>query len=478
MRHWDTVIFICVALCILIGSLLTLTTTPKLWTDEAISIHIARSFETNGVLSLQTAPGIFFEAPHLIQSTGYPVTVPLAAAFKVFGFGVEEARTYMLLWLLVALAGVFFLARKLFSKQEAIYAVLLVATFASFYASGRAVVGEIPGFVLLLAGFYFLLIQKRPLLSGLLLGLAVVTKPAVFALIIPTIFFSLIFERLSFKELAKQLFTIASGMIPAAIVWVFLVIPNPFDLTTWREILLFYKNPYSGDITQNILNNLGGFFNSTTLIYFAGLFALVAFAWVLIAREKRGEGLSFLYAFVTVYSIFAFVYYLRSPGYLRYILIAELLILFVLPHAIRTVAPLILQWYRAEKIPLKIATSLVVGALVLMQGVHLFTASGISSGDSAFRVGSYLNEHFPQSTIGLLNAPIPGLFTDPSRTFLPIHLDGLSPIGKNPLLADTPPDVVVSYPSNLFIDEGRRVLEERYALFGALEGFSIYTKRY
>lgn len=477
MAHrWDTIIFGFILLTVLVGSLVTLTTTPRLWTDEAISIHIARSFESHGVLSPQTAPNIFFESPHLIQSTGYPVTVSLAGFFKVFGFGVTEARAYMLLWIVLALGAVFFLARKLFSKWEAVGVTLLVATLASFYASGRTVVGEVPGFVLLLAGFYFLIIRRQYFLSGIFWGLAVVTKPAVFALIIPTIFLSLLFERLPYGVFVRRLSTIAFGMMPAAIVWIFLVLPNPFDGGMWREIAAFYKNPYSGEITQNIVANLASFFNSTTLIYFSLLFALVTLTWLFLIREKRGDGLAFLYAFTVMYSIFAFIYYLRSPGYLRYILIAELLILFILPHTVRTLVPLLMARLRIEKIPAKVVTPFIIAALIAVQGVHLFTASNIASGEGPLGISAYLDENFPASSIGILNAPILGLFTDPSRTFLPIHLDGLSPMGENPLLSETPPDVIVSYPSNVFIDEGRHALGQQYTPLTSVDGYVVYKK--
>ena len=81
-----------------------LTTAPRLWLDEAKNIELAESFATAGKLDIEIAPGIFTGAPHLLQSTGYPATLPLALFFKIFGFGLAQARIYMLLWILATLA--------------------------------------------------------------------------------------------------------------------------------------------------------------------------------------------------------------------------------------------------------------------------------------------------------------------------------------------------------------------------------------
>ena len=63
----------CIILVVVFGSLATLTTKPQLWTDEAVSIHIARGFMNHGVLSIETAPNSLFESAYLIQATGATV---------------------------------------------------------------------------------------------------------------------------------------------------------------------------------------------------------------------------------------------------------------------------------------------------------------------------------------------------------------------------------------------------------------------
>ena len=152
-------------------SLPTLTTRPRLWADEAKSIELALNFERFGALDMQTAPGEFSGVAHLLQSTGYPVTVPLAGIFSLFGFGMTQARLFMLLWMIAALCVIFFFLRRLFGAREALFALALIATFASFHDNGRTVVGEIPGFLFLLMGLWILLFSSelRNFLSALFL---------------------------------------------------------------------------------------------------------------------------------------------------------------------------------------------------------------------------------------------------------------------------------------------------------------------
>src|SRR3989338_4326806 len=212
-RNAYTIIFICALVFVIVFSVSNLVTKPKLWTDESVSIDIARSFLNYGALSPQIAPDTLYPLPHLIQSTGYPVTVSLAAFFKLFGYGFYQARIFMLLWILVTLSVLFVLGRRLFGGGYSLLALLLCVSFASFYGSGRTVVGEIPGFFFLLAGFYCVFTRQRFFWAGIFWGLAVVAKPSVFGLIIPTVLFTLLLMREDWRVFFKKLGAIAVGMI-------------------------------------------------------------------------------------------------------------------------------------------------------------------------------------------------------------------------------------------------------------------------
>src|SRR3989344_2473257 len=145
-----------VLLFILAYSLSTLTTKPAYWYDEAINVELSRTFSETGKLDLVIAPNTVSGKGATVGSTGYPVTLPLSAFFKLFGFGMAQARIYMLLWMSACILGFFFVAHRLWGSFVAYFGTLLFATFAPFYGNGRTVMGEVPGFLFFVLSFYFL----------------------------------------------------------------------------------------------------------------------------------------------------------------------------------------------------------------------------------------------------------------------------------------------------------------------------------
>ncbi len=480
----STVIFLGTVCFVIIFSVSTLITKPRLWSDEAVSIGIARSFLNHGVLSPQIAPDKFFEPVAFIQSTGYPVTILLSGFFKVFGYGLTQARIFMLGWMILMLVYTFFLAKKLFGKWQACASVLLFASFASFYGSGRTVVGEIPGFTMLLAGLYFLLEKKSYFLAGIFWGLAVVTKPSVFGLVIPAIVLTFLFERSDFSEFFRKTFWLGCGMIPAGLGSLVLLVPNPFSGETWTGLANFYSNPFSSSIADNVTRNFFGVFHSSTLLYFGFFFLLILVArfWRLrYENANKHEGnisnYRILYTFTLVYSVLAFIYYLRSPGWLRYILIAELLILFILPSVVQTFN----LWFREKypALPVRVSTLsyVVTSFLICIQFIQMFTSAQIYSGDSDIQAARYLEKNFPGKSIGILNSLELSVLLDPSRTYLTFFNAGLPVVGDNPLLRLSPPDVIATDPNNRFANEGREVLESHYVSSVVVGGYSIYIRK-
>ena len=469
----SAIIFLCSLVFVIVFSISTLVTKPKLWTDESVSIDIARSFLMYGALSPQIAPDTFYAFPHLIQSTGYPVTVSLAAFFKLFGYGLYQARVFMLLWILAALTTLFFLGRRMFGTRQASLVLLLIVSFASFYGSGRTVVGEIPGFFFLLVGFYCVVARQHFFLAGILWGLAVVAKPSVFGLIIPTVFLTLLLERASWRNFLKRLCLVAVGMIPAGIGWIFFVVKEPFVLETWRSIGTFYSNPYSSSIYDNVVRNLSTIFHSTTLIYFGLLFLIILFARYLI---KEGR-LRFVYNFTTIYTILAFLYYLRSPGWLRYVLIAELLILFLLPYSCEQLALWVKERWSNFTVSSERMVGVFIGVLITIQFIQLFSVADIFSSDAGLPVARYVNEKFPDKSISFLNALDVSVSVNTEKRFNTFELTGMPLFGTNTLLPSEPPDVIVSTRNDHFIKEGQRVLDNRYIMDATVGGYVIYVKK-
>lgn len=451
-------------------SLSTLTTKPKISTDEAVSIELARNFQTDRVLDIKTAPGLFSGLGERLQSTGYPATIPLAAFFRFFGYGLVQARIYMILWMLALLAFLFWLGRRWWGERAGLAAFFLFITFASFYGSGRTVVGEIPGFLFLLVGLHFLFSRERFLWAGFFMGLAVVSKPSVFALVIPALALTYLIE---WRKFFRVLAPVAVGMLPAGVLWVFLNLSQPFLKSTWLNLFHFYQNPYSSSTGVNFIHNLIAIPRSATLVYFGLLFfGMVA------ARFVAGNRWKTLYDFVIIYGVLAFIYYLRSPGWLRYLLIAEFLVLFLLPHA------LFLFFSRCkEKYPAFLRGNLylpifVLAALAVVQCLEMFTVSNIFYSDAAKRAAQSVNENFAGKSVGVLNAIEVAIWLKTGGRHLAMDLTGLPQIGQNPLLMKDLPEIILSHEGQRFLSEGRAAIESRYMIFDTVGGYTIYELRH
>ncbi len=450
-------------------SLQTDITKPRLWIDEGKTVELARNFLNYRTLDIQIAPGQFSDIAPLQQSTGYPVSILLAGFFKLFGFGPHQARVYMILWIILTLLAVFYVSQKIFGAEKAILSFLLIASFASFYDSGRTVVGEIPGFFFLMIGLYHWLKKEEYWKLGLFWGLAVVTKPSVFILIIPSITLTLleISNWPGFKDSITKLSKIALAMLPAAILWFLVVINGPLA-PALSAITKFYKNPYSSNIGSNILQNIRSLPTSTTIIYFGGLFALIISARYLMERDDQSQN---LYNFTIIYSIFAFIYYLRSPGWLRYILIAELLILFILPDVLIKLADHIKKIPSEKKI---LTVKILVCALVIIQTVQIFTIAKIYYSVDVPNIITYINDNFPNSSVATYQVIEASSFFNTEKRFNRLNLTGMPTIGNDPLAADIFPDLLVAYPGELNNPTDKKILASRYLPLNKIGYYEIY----
>ena len=460
-----TNLLVLVTLFIIIGvSLTTNITKPRLWVDEGKTIELARNYLNYKTLDIQVAPGEFSNIAPVLQSTGYPVSIPLALFFKIFGLGPHQARIFMLIWLTATLYATFFIATKIFGHKEALFSFLLIASFASFYDNGRTVVGEIPGFLMLLTGLYFWLKKEDHLTCGLVWGLSVVTKPSVFLIIIPTIVLTILEKNI---ESVKKLSQIALGMMPAAALWFMVVIKDSLP-TAITAITTFYRNPYSSDISTNIIRNIKALPFSITIIYFSGLFITILISRYLTSAK---DNISRLYNFIIIYTIFAFIYYLRSPGWLRYIVIAELLILFVLPDAIWKIIEKIQNIKSENK---QAAWVMILVTLITIQTIQIFTLAHIYYSDNVPKIISYINSEHPDSSVGTIGVIEAGAFFNTNKRYTMLDLTGMPRIGADMLEGDNRPEIVVVNSSTLTDSSINKIIDEKYRLVTSIERYNIY----
>ncbi len=459
----------CILVTLLGYSFSTLLTKPKLWTDEAVTLEIARNVAESGKFNAEPSPDTWYPTPYVLQSTGYPVTIPLAATFKLFDYGFAQARVVMLLWMIVALSATFLCMRALFSGTVALASVLLLSTFASFHANGRTATGEIPGFAFLMLGVYFWLEKRNLWIAGALWGLCVVTKPSLFIFLIPTITITLLLQSKPFLERVFDVARVGFAMIPAGLLWIFLVIPEPLSITAWQTMYAFLTNPFATEV--RIMPSLSTLILQPTIMYFALWFACLALAYRSLSESKQHA----FYLFVGIFTAFAFWYYLRSPGWLRYFIVGELLLLTLLPAALATLQKRFA--YLAPASLAKYAAPIAITCITLFQIVQ-FSSADIYTSDTSLRVAEYINTTYPnESVLTLGNLSISVLLESPER-YTYIKLDGIPPLGK-PLSSDYFPTFVIVEDAEEGINyypAAESILESHYALehtIGAVQIFKL-----
>ncbi len=176
-------------------SLVNLTYAPPTWFDEGSHLHVPKTLVRYGVYADISSEGFRYFGPTI--GVGPTVMLPVAAAFKLAGVGLLQARLVIVAYLALALAALYLLARRLHGWPVAALAALLALASRTLNVEGmpeygRQVLGEVPGVAFLLLGLLaYAAAVLRPaaarrssLLAGLAFGLALVTKNQ-FALIVP-----------------------------------------------------------------------------------------------------------------------------------------------------------------------------------------------------------------------------------------------------------------------------------------------------
>lgn len=470
-------LFLCaILIAVVFFSLIRLTSWPNVWFDEGLDIEIAHNFLLFGKLDISTAPNVFSGLPYVVGTNGYSLTIPLAGIFYVFGFGLMQARIFMLFWLVAALVSIYFIVKSVFGADKALLSVALTATFSSFYCYGLTVFGEVPGFVFLIWGLFFLARLNKPnlFLTGLFFALAAVTKPSLYLLLFPSfLLFLLIKER---KGFFKKIFNFTIGVIPPLILWIVLAFPNPISLNTWKGVLLFYRYPFGADfsIAENVIKNIRLVFTHSTLIYFL-LITMVIIFWHLKGNKtdfiKRKWG-----AFFFVYAAFAFLYFLKSPGWLRYLLGFELMVFIVFPSALEILSQKIFKKERVKKL----VFTLTVFFFLAIQFFQLFYFRSDFYSPYPADAASFVNENLAKNDnykAGFLNLPEVAGLVHPLKKFHITKVGGPFPaFGKNPLsfAKKSLPQFIVLEGESIYAENYKNILEANYFLLEEIGKYHIY----
>lgn len=478
IRPRTSVIVFCLILAFIIGiSLLNLTIIPRIFFDEGITIEVARNFQLFGVPDILTAPGQFSGFPYINGSSGFPITLPLAMFFKIFGFSFAQARVYALAWLLISLITAWIFVKNFWNTSYATGALALIVGFASLYDSGRRVMGDVPGFALLLVGLFLLLKKERPYLAGVFFGLAVAAKPSVYLLVIPALILTYLIA--DWRRAFRKLLPIGVGATAPILLWVLLQFPEPLHLRTWQGAIAFYRNAFGSSYSPwaSILRNIKSFGSQTTLIYFSILVVptMLAFRKKLAAKDP-------LTLFIILYGIMDFCYFMKSPGIIRYLLPLQFFILLMLPATaawiVQKLEPRVVGFIRVPAPYMWLVMITGISGLHIVQ--LLFFSSVVAKNTAHLQTLEFLSRYTTE-TIGVISSPHIAAFLPPERKLHYLRETDQIIFGTNPL--DLPreklPSVLVipaGYEESVPFSDAELEHLKRYAL--VMDGrWKIYHQR-
>lgn len=405
---------------------------PSYWVDEAVSVEKARNFLEEGRLDIAIAPGIFSEKPYATAAAGPLLTVPLAGFFSVAGIGIPQVRFFMFGWLVILVVAAYFFVRAIADRKAAYTAILLIATFAPLYANGKTATGDIPGFVALLTALYALLVRKWYGAAGILFAIAATTKPSLYLPVAGIAVLEILYSET--EERVRKAVRLILGSFIVFIPWILTLTPHLTSLDAWKEVYAFFRNPFPADVSQKF-----NFLHSTVLHYAALVgSALVGFLYTRSNNAPHAR----LIRFTLIYAAVAFLFYLRSPNWLRYLIGGELLLFVCAFISVREVL----------RKKLGIAA---VFLLVIVQGIHFVFYSWLPGSEVPFTKAARVQSLIEGSgTIGIINDPVTASLIDSRHKFQVVRISGNTVLGKSPLA--NAPDELPAYimiPKSRFDDE-------------------------
>lgn len=233
------------SLCIAVLALYHLTEYPASWFDEGLHLQVAKTLATLGVYGDHTAGG--FEYDGAVVNLGPVVILPIAAAFKVFGVGLLQARLVMVVYLFVGLCVFYRLTRMLGGPVVALAALafLITSPEVSLFNTGRQVLGEVPALTCALAAMLTWLAAwdgspRRLTAAGVLFGLAALAKYQIVLAFAPTIVIAWTLNLVYYRTAPHRVFIIpavvAFSLFAAWQGWRFATLGAEITLRNWHGL--------------------------------------------------------------------------------------------------------------------------------------------------------------------------------------------------------------------------------------------------
>lgn len=296
---------------------------PLTWFDEGSHLHVPKTLVRFGVYADYSRDGFRYFGPTI--GVGPTVMLPIAAAFKLFGIGLFQARVIMALYLVGAVIVFYGLARLLGGPRLALVAtaLLVVTPGLGLVEYGRQVLGEVPGLLFTLAGFWVWFKAwdsaslRRLTIVGLFFGLAVVTKNQYLLVLAPTLLFAWL-ANLYYNSAPQRVFLVP-GILTAMVyaIWqVYVVIflgPSTAaeNLTILREATSGAALVFSTDLMRRGIEEL-----LSLKVYFGLLIPTLLYGGFLaLPRNRAGHQWGVLLALAVVNLVW---YVTASISWLRY----------------------------------------------------------------------------------------------------------------------------------------------------------------
>jgi 4-amino-4-deoxy-L-arabinose transferase-like glycosyltransferase len=311
-------------LAIVFLSIYHLTGFPLTWFDEGSHLHVPKTLVDFGVYADRSSEGFRYYGPTV--GVGPTVFLPIAAVFKLFGTGLLQARAVIVLYLLATIFIFYRMGRKMGSAGLAMVATALLVTSKgiSLLEYGREVLGEVPGFFFLAAGFLlWYSTWKKPTwirlaATGLLFGLSMVTKNQNLLVLGPSLLLAWL-ANLVYYRLTPQRVFLVPGIVAGAVFVVWNVYMTLYlgpatasqNFAMLREATQGAALIFSPNLMKIAISNLLG------LNVFLGLLVPVLIYGLIISLPRTREGQQWGNLFLLV--VFNLVWYiLASISWLRY----------------------------------------------------------------------------------------------------------------------------------------------------------------
>ena len=317
--HWITLLALIAILPFLFFYNLELN--PRPWHDEGAILSVPKTLIEDGIYGSRNLHNYDYFGP--IQSVGPTVLLPIALSFKLFGVGLVQGRVVVAIFSIITVLLVYISGTKLASYRMGLVSTLLFlgSPIAGVILYGRQAFGEIPALGFFLAGWLLWSYGRTSpkifftLSSGLLFGLAIVTKSQYLPMVLGICVILIILDFVYFHEkLYISLVIIGLIALISYILWqtwqYFYFGPTVFAENAKKLQQLFQAtigfNPKMAlSAVKTMLGKTSDYF-----YFFWGIPAILYIGTICIKRNKYSAEWSFLLLFVILW--FAY-YFLRIP---------------------------------------------------------------------------------------------------------------------------------------------------------------------